>query len=231
MKYFSSLLWSYLQKYGKNIEFVEQQCNFAPSTLNILLTGLRFPRWNEIYALAQIFQINPLKLIMPEEVIKKWQSNLHTWVILDVDGVLTDNGIYISSRKVETKRFNAKDGYAIKQMMRSHYQVAFLSNAKTKSIIAYRAGMLDVKLFYVGEEPKIEIFRRWTKKYSIIPDQVIYVGDDGNDLEMMEAVGFSVCPSDAYPLVLQKADLALFSKGGEGCISELWEYMKLFKTF
>lgn len=226
MKYFKNLLQEFIRQKGDPIAFIEEACQFYQGTLSLFLSHQRVPAWHEIEALAQYFKIDPVELVIPKKYIQQLRSNSLKWFILDVDGVLTDGGIYISSRGIESKRFNVKDGYAIKQLLQMNFHVAFLSNAHSGKIVSYRAKMLGVSLYYVGEKPKSEVLTEWIQKFSIDPQSVIYVGDDLNDLELMKKVAFSVCPADAHPMVQQQADLVLFSRGGEGCVAELLMYMK-----
>ncbi|MCX7696130.1 MAG: HAD-IIIA family hydrolase [Bacteroidales bacterium] len=231
MKYFTNLLQEYITQKGDPLTFIEDACHFFPGTISLLLTRQRVPTWNEIVTLAKYFQVDPIELVLPKKLIGQLRTYSFKWIILDVDGVLTDGGIYISARGVESKRFNVKDGYAIKQLIENNFQIGFLSNAHSSRIVSYRAKMLNVALYYVGEKTKHEVFSEWVEKYNIEHSSVIYVGDDLNDLDLMKKVGFSVCPSDAHPFILEHADMVLFSRGGEGCVAELLIYLKRIMSF
>ena len=79
---------------------------------------------------------------------------------------------------------------------------------------------MGIQHCYVGREPKIEIVQKWITALGIKMENVAIIGDDINDLPLMETVGLSVCPSNAVPLVKNKAHIVLKTAGGEGCVRE-----------
>ena len=128
-------------------------------------------------------------------------------LILDVDGTMTDNGIYIDENGVESKRYNAKDGVGIYELIKNNIKIA-------------RASYLGIKYCYVGNEPKDKILLEWMNQENITKDNIAFIGDDINDLSIINIVGFSACPSDASNKVKNKVSLILKSKGGYGCVRE-----------
>lgn len=142
---------------------------------------------------------------------------------LDVDGVLTDGGMYYSESGDEFKKFNTKDGMGIKLTVEKGIPVAFISSGINKNIITNRAKLLGVKFIYVGKGEKVEILSNWCKQLKIEMNEVAYIGDDVNDLKIINAVGFSACPSDAMKAIKDKVNLILKLKGGEGCVREFIE--------
>ena len=142
-------------------------------------------------------------------------------LILDVDGTMTDGGIYIMEDGKQFKKFNSRDGMGIKLLQKAGIETGLISNGKTSSMIAVRAEMLGINKCYVGELPKMEVLNAWLDEEGIDFSQVCMVGDDINDLPIMEKAGLSACPADAVRLVKEKVDIVLKLKGGEGCIREL----------
>jgi len=150
----------------------------------------------------------------------KQKASLIKLLVLDVDGTLTDGGVYIDSNGVQSKKFNIKDGMGITQLREKGLPVGIISHSRSKSILEERARMLGIDLMYSGKEPKLQIMERWLKELSISYENVAYIGDDINDLEIIQKVGFSACPHDAHYTVVKEVDVVLQRKGGEGCVRE-----------
>ncbi|MEQ8415234.1 MAG: HAD-IIIA family hydrolase [Imperialibacter sp.] len=142
-------------------------------------------------------------------------------LILDVDGTLTDGGIYIMEDGSQFKKFNSRDGMGIRLLQKAGIEVGIISNGKTTSMVKARADMLGMTRVYVGEAKKMDVLEAWLTEMGIGLDQVGMVGDDINDLPVMEKAGLSACPADAVKAVKEKADIVLQLKGGEGCVREL----------
>ena len=141
-------------------------------------------------------------------------------LVLDVDGTLTDAGVYILEDGMQFKKFNARDGIGIMNAMKAGIEVGIISHSQTSTMIETRANMLKMKYYHIGPEPKLDILAKWEKELSLAPSQIAYIGDDTNDLEIMNYVGTSACPSDAISTILENADIQLSKKGGSGCVRE-----------
>jgi 3-deoxy-D-manno-octulosonate 8-phosphate phosphatase (KDO 8-P phosphatase) len=100
------------------------------------------------------------------------------------------------------------------------YHVAFLSSGSTEHIIQNRAETLGVERVYVGSRPKLEVLKEWCSELNLELENVAYVGDDINDLQVIEAVGFSGCPADAVEAVKLKVNVILTRNGGDACVRE-----------
>ncbi len=142
-------------------------------------------------------------------------------VVLDADGTLTDAGIYLTASGEEIKKFNARDGLAMSRLNKNGLPVSILSHSKNVHIIQKRAEMLGLRLWYAGQEKKSLILNGWMDELGIKPENVLYLGDDLNDLDVFQWVGVGVCPADADPLIKKYAKLILDSKGGDACFREL----------
>lgn len=155
--------------------------------------------------------------------MKKFPNPNIKLLALDVDGVLTDAGMYYTESGDEFKKFNSKDGLGIMHLQRSGVKVAFLSSGKNINIIRNRSKLLGVELFYMGMESKKKILIDWMKKLNIRSSETAYMGDDVNDLECIDYVGLSACPADAVSRVKKAVTVVLKTKGGEGCVREFIE--------
>jgi len=145
------------------------------------------------------------------------------FVVCDVDGTLTDGGMYITSEGTHFKRFNTKDGMAVKMLYQNGFHVGLISHSKTTEMVTERANMLNIKHCYVGSEDKLTVLNKWIKELGLSLDQVAFLGDDNNDKNIMENVGVSACPSDSSKRILSEADIILQSKGGDACLREFVE--------
>jgi len=150
----------------------------------------------------------------------KYKASLIKLLVLDVDGTLTDGGVYIDANGVQSKKFNIKDGMGITQLREKGIHIGIISHSRSKSILDERARMLGLELMYSGKEPKLQVLERWLKELSLTLEQVSYIGDDINDLDVIHKVGLSACPHDAHFSVVKEVDVVLQRNGGEGCVRE-----------
>ena len=142
------------------------------------------------------------------------------FLILDVDGTLTDGGIYLSNEGEQFKKFNAKDGMGIRKAISKGIEVSIISHSYSRKMIDDRANMLGLKYVYVGEKPKIQVVDQWLSELGLSRDEVAYMGDDINDLEVMKLVGFAACPADSSEEVLKISQKVMKKKGGAGAVRE-----------
>jgi 3-deoxy-D-manno-octulosonate 8-phosphate phosphatase (KDO 8-P phosphatase) len=140
----------------------------------------------------------------------------------DVDGVLTDAGMYYSESGDEWKKFNTRDGMGIKLLQRAGIITAIVTQERTK-LVARRAEKLAIPELHQGVMDKLLCVREMAARHGLTLSQVAYIGDDINDLETLEAVGFSATPADGMPLVVAVADYICQKKGGEGAVREIIE--------
>ncbi len=141
-------------------------------------------------------------------------------LLLDVDGTMTDAGVYILEDGTQFKKFNARDGIGIKLARKAGIEVGIISHSLVTTMVEARANMLGLKYFYIGQEPKLTILEKWKAELGLTNEQIAFIGDDVNDAEIMEAVGVSACPSDALPAIKRIATYQLSKKGGDGCVRE-----------
>lgn len=139
---------------------------------------------------------------------------------LDVDGTMTDAGIYITEKGEQFKKFNAHDGFGIKIAMDHGIEVGIISHSMSSEMVDKRANMLGMKYYYIGQQPKLEVLNEWMTELNISYENVAFIGDDINDLEVIEKVGFSACPADAVKKVKAVVDIVLELGGGQGAVRE-----------
>lgn len=145
-------------------------------------------------------------------------------IVLDVDGTLTDGGVYIDSNGVEIKKFNIKDGGGIALATRAGYEFMILTGRKSYCV-EKRAQELKIKYLYQGVDNKVDILESFMKENSLMPENVVYMGDDFNDLDCMKLVGFVACPADAMQCVKDIADFVSEHNGGFGAVRDLCEML------
>jgi 3-deoxy-D-manno-octulosonate 8-phosphate phosphatase (KDO 8-P phosphatase) len=141
-------------------------------------------------------------------------------IVFDVDGVMTDAGMYYTESGDEMKKFNARDGIAIKRLHEAGFITAVISHGINKNLIERRCKLLGISRFYAGDRPKIEVLTEWCSESGLSLSETAFIGDDVNDLSLISEVGFSACPADAVTAVRVRCDLVLDSKGGQGAIRE-----------
>ncbi len=141
-------------------------------------------------------------------------------VATDVDGVLTDSGMYYAESGDEWKKFNTRDGMGIKLLQRAGLVTAIITMEKTK-IVARRGKKLGIPEIHQGARNKLQVLTSIMKKYKIEFQHVAYIGDDVNDLETLQSVGFSSTPADGGPSVQKVVDYICQKKGGEGAVREI----------
>lgn len=141
-------------------------------------------------------------------------------LILDVDGVMTDGGMYFTEAGDQMKKYNTKDGMAIIHLTKNDFQVGIISSGFKAEMVKARATLLGIQHFYVGRGKKIEVLNKWCEELGISLSEVAMIGDDINDLEVMQSIGVSACPTDAVAKIKNQAKIILNKKGGEGCVRE-----------
>ncbi|MEM7659178.1 MAG: helix-turn-helix domain-containing protein [Bacteroidota bacterium] len=145
-------------------------------------------------------------------------------ILLDVDGTLTDGGMYYSESGDQMKRFYTKDGLIIHRLIsRKNLQFGFISSGSTEYLMKKRAETLGVQHLYAGTQPKVKIVDQWLAKLNLRYEHLAYVGDDLNDLPLIKQAGIAACPADAVPAVKRAAHIVLHRKGGHGCVREFLE--------
>lgn len=145
-------------------------------------------------------------------------------IIFDVDGVLTDGGLYFSDEGIELKRFNSLDGLGIKLLKQSGVEPAVISARNTPNV-SHRMENLGIKHFYQGQSNKQIAYQELLDQLSLSPEHVAYVGDDVIDLPVMRTVGFPIAVANAHELVKDNACLITEKHGGHGAVREVCDFI------
>lgn len=141
-------------------------------------------------------------------------------VVFDVDGVLTDGRLLYTEQGETIKRFNVKDGVAMKLLPKWGVQVAVIT-AKDSAALRQRMKELKVAHFYPGCHNKATAFNELIEQLGITSEEAAYVGDDVIDLQVMPNVGVALCPADAHILVQRYCHVVLNKNAGEGVAREV----------
>lgn len=145
-------------------------------------------------------------------------------VLLDVDGTLTDGGIYRGNNGEELKRFNVKDGYAIVNAQKLGIEFGIITGRKSE-LVEIRAKELKIKYLYQGISEKTVVLEEIIKKTGLTKGEIAYMGDDLNDLLIIKQVGLSGTPKDAVDEVIKVADFVSKRNGGSGAVREFIEHI------
>lgn len=146
-------------------------------------------------------------------------------LVCDVDGVLTDGGMYYDMYGNEWKKFNTRDGKGIELLRQAGCKVMFLTSEDTP-IVKQRAEKLHVDFCFMGINDKLQELAMFFRKYSDFSfEYTAYIGDDINDLDSLKRAAFSAVPADATAENLAVATYVCKKKGGEGCVREVCDYL------
>jgi len=138
----------------------------------------------------------------------------------DIDGVWTDAKMYYNENGDFMKAFSTYDGYGVKLLQKNNYLVCILTSEDSKIVLS-RAKKLNIDEVYINENNKLNRMKYLCEKYKIKMSEVAYIGDDLNDLALLEKVGFSVLTRNS-PIINQfKPDYITTRSGGEGAFREL----------
>ena len=144
------------------------------------------------------------------------------WLVLDVDGTMTDGGIYLDGNGIETKKFTVQDGAGILLAKAAGIEPVILTGRES-GCVTKRAQELGIIHVYQNVKNKKDRLARFLEEHQIQPEEAAYVGDDLNDLEAMKCVGTAVCPQNAAEQVKSFCAYVLSSRGGEGAVREFVE--------
>jgi len=143
---------------------------------------------------------------------------------MDVDGVLTDAGIYLGNSGQELKRFNTQDGMGITLLIRSGI-VPFIITGRTSEAVARRAGELSIAEVYQGAKRKEECLEDIASRLGADLSEIAYVGDDIADMPVLKRVGLPIAVGDAVAEVREAAKYVTEARGGNGAVREACEHV------
>lgn len=134
----------------------------------------------------------------------------------DVDGVLSAETIPLHPNGEPCRTVNIKDGYAIQLAVRKGFEIAIITGGRTEAV-RKRFESLGVQHIYLGASIKTKSFEDWVRATGLQRDEILYMGDDIPDYEVMQAVGLPCCPADAAPEIKSVAAYISPHNGGHGC--------------
>lgn len=143
---------------------------------------------------------------------------------MDVDGVLTDAGMYYSDDGDELKKFNTRDGMGIRLVRQTGIIPVIITGERTE-IVRRRAEKLGIEHVFQGVDDKLAVVESVMTDIGIEWEQLAYIGDDVNDLEVLRRAGFSAAPADAHESVRRYVDYVCVAKGGHGCVREVCDLL------
>ncbi|MGB7786506.1 MAG: HAD-IIIA family hydrolase [Salinimicrobium sp.] len=156
-----------------------------------------------------------------EKNYKEYLAHITTF-IFDVDGVLTDGSIQISTNGELLRTMNIKDGYAMKHAMQQGFTVCVISGGNNEGV-RHRLRNLGLTDIYLGCPDKVEQMEEFFDIYEIKPEEVLYMGDDLPDLYAMQKVALPCAPQDAAAEIKDISKYISHKKGGKGCVRDVIE--------
>ncbi|MBI9049635.1 MAG: acylneuraminate cytidylyltransferase [Anaerolineaceae bacterium] len=165
-----------------------------------------------------LFYEGGLEMVEPGPQRRPFPKNVKL-LVLDFDGVLTDNRVWVDGEGHEFVAANRSDSMGIRVLMKKGVDV-FVLSTEVNSVVAARCKKMNVPVMH-GIEEKAEVLTAVLKERNIEPDEAIYVGNDINDLPCFPVVGYAIAVPDAMPEVLQAADFVLNATGGHGAVREI----------
>lgn len=154
--------------------------------------------------------------------VLKEKANKVKLFITDVDGVLTDGRIILGNNGEELKFFHVHDGKGIQLAHEAGIKTAIITGRESK-LVERRAEELSIKEVHQNIKDKIKVFNNVLDKYNVIEEEVAYIGDDVNDLDILERVGLSFTPANGVKKVKEVVDYITTKEGGQGAVREAIE--------
>ena len=145
-------------------------------------------------------------------------------VITDIDGVWTDGGMYYDLHGNELKKFNTSDSVGVLFLKLLDIPIVIITGEDVP-IVCNRAKKLNIKHVFLGAKDKLKIASDFCKELEISLDEVAFIGDDINDIKLLQAVGYSACPENAPDYVKKQAQHTIPVKGGKGAFRAFVEHL------
>lgn len=143
-------------------------------------------------------------------------------IVSDVDGVLTDNSIYIDDNGIESKKFSIADGVGAYLAGKYGLKLAIIS-ARKSGATKIRAKQLKIKQVFLDREDKLTVYNKIKSELKLRDSQIAYIGDDLVDIPVLKKAGIAICVKDASVYVKKYADYVTRAKGGQGALREIVE--------
>lgn len=145
-------------------------------------------------------------------------------ILTDIDGVWTDGGMYYDQTDNEWKKFNTYDSAGVLFAHAFNIPVGIITGENT-DIVKRRADKLNVDYCFLGIKDKLRVVKHLASQLNLSLEEIAYIGDDINDIKVLQSVGLSGVPSSAPEYILRYANIPLKKKGGDGVFREFVEYI------
>ena len=170
-----------------------------------------------------------LEMVMPGDKSKRRMPEKIELLVLDFDGVLTDNQVWVNQDGIETVAANRSDSYGLSLLRKAGIESLVISK-EVNPVVAARCNKMKVP-YLQGIDDKETALQKYLAEKGIDPNNVIFVGNDVNDLPGFRVVGWSVAVADALPQVIREADYVLSNPGGHGAVRELCDLILKHKPY
>lgn len=157
-----------------------------------------------------------------EELLRR--ARMARMLVFDVDGVLTDGGLFFGDDGQEYKSFNSRDGHGIKMLQASGVATGIITG-RTSQVVLYRARNLGIQHLYQGADDKLEALNRLLENVGLEAEQLAYMGDDIVDLPVLRRCGLAITVPDAPPEVKARAHYVTTAAAGRGAAREACEFI------
>jgi 3-deoxy-D-manno-octulosonate 8-phosphate phosphatase (KDO 8-P phosphatase) len=142
--------------------------------------------------------------------------------IFDYDGVLSDGQVILTTDGDALRTANVKDGYAMQLAIKKNYRIVIISGGYSESM-KRRFEILKIEDVFLGVDKKIDVYNQYLKDHNLNKENILYMGDDIPDFEIMLAAGVPTCPSDAVEEIKRVATYISHQPGGHGCVRDIIE--------
>lgn len=145
-----------------------------------------------------------------------------TTLIFDIDGVLTNNTVFVNDKGEMLRNLHSKDGYALQLAIKKGYKIVIISGGNNEPVkkVLERAGIQHI---FIRQHDKLQCYKDLLAEHSLSDEQIMYMGDDLPDWEVMKRVGVAACPNDAATEIKEICQYISDKKGGEGCVRDIIE--------
>ncbi len=147
------------------------------------------------------------------------------YLVMDVDGTLTDGHIYMGEQGEVMCAFSVKDGYGLANMLPEMGITPMIITGRKSECVKRRAADLGITHLYRGVDDKLTLLKEICEQMNITPEEIAYIGDDLNDIECIEYCGLTACPADSVGEVLRFVDYVCKANGGRGAVREFIDYI------
>lgn len=165
--------------------------------------------------------------LIPEEIFERLSKI--KLLMLDVDGTLTDGGVYLNNTDGEYKKFFTKDGLGLTTIQRIGDCACAVITGRQSVLVQRRCNECNIKHVVQGVRDKAPAVLELTAALKLQKCETAAIGDDHNDLPMFREAGFTACPADAHPYIKKVADLTMHRDGGRGAVRELCDLIMMAK--